>query len=81
MGTDQGQTRRVKTQLKVQKTTQRLDTADSSGKPSLSVCDDLQARIATRAHELYANRGCGDGHALADWIQAEREILSQVPPG
>ena len=56
-----GQTRQVKTQLKVQKTTQRLDTAGSSGKPSVSVCDDLQERIATRAHELYVNRGCGDG--------------------
>jgi hypothetical protein len=80
MGTHQGQTRQVKTQSKVQKTTQRLDTADSSGKPSVSVCDDLQARVATRAHELYVNRGGGDGYALNDWIQAEREILSQVPP-
>jgi hypothetical protein len=80
MGTHQGQTRQVKTQPKVQKTTQRLDTADSSGKPSVSVCDDLQARIATRAHELYVNRGCGDGYAFADWIQAEREVFSQVPP-
>lgn len=80
MGTHQGQTRQVKTQAKVQKTTQRLDTTDSSGKPSVSVCDDLQARIATRAHELYVNRGGGDGYALNDWIQAEREVLGQVSP-
>lgn len=80
MGTRQGQTRQVKTQAKGQKTTQRLDTADSSGKPSVSVCDDLQARIATRAHELYVNRGGGHGYALNDWIQAEREILSQIQP-
>ena len=32
------------------------------------------ARIAMRAYELYEERGRQDGHALADWLQAEREI-------
>jgi len=31
-------------------------------------------RIAERAHEIYQNRGGGDGRALEDWLQAEREI-------
>ena len=35
---------------------------------------DLQARIATRAYELYRQRGSQDGYALEDWLQAEREI-------
>lgn len=35
---------------------------------------DLQARIAARAYELYEQRGCQDGYALEDWLQAEREI-------
>lgn len=35
---------------------------------------DLQARIATRAYELYQQRGSQDGYALEDWLQAEREI-------
>lgn len=34
----------------------------------------LQARIAARAYELYEQRGCQDGYALVDWLQAEREI-------
>ncbi len=31
--------------------------------------------IARRAFELYLARGAGDGEALADWVQAERELL------
>lgn len=54
-------------------------TAKTLTQPSVSVCDDLGARIANRAYELYAERGYGDGYALEDWIKAEREVLSQVP--
>lgn len=36
--------------------------------------DDLQARITNRAYELYAERGYRQGHALDDWLEAEREI-------
>ncbi|MFY4730329.1 DUF2934 domain-containing protein [Nitrospira sp. BLG_2] len=31
------------------------------------------ALIAKRAYELYEQRGREDGHALDDWLQAERE--------
>ena len=30
--------------------------------------------IAIRAHEIYEARGGQDGAALADWLQAEREV-------
>jgi hypothetical protein len=30
--------------------------------------------IRCRAYELYEQRGRGDGHALDDWLRAEREI-------
>ncbi len=36
---------------------------------------DIQVRIAARAHELYEQRGCLDGYHLHDWLEAEREIL------
>jgi H+-transporting ATPase len=35
---------------------------------------DLRAKIATRAYELYEQRGRQEGHAAEDWLQAEREI-------
>ena len=34
----------------------------------------LLGLIRTRAYELFEIRGRDDGHALEDWIQAEREI-------
>mgnify|MGYP001429688198 CR=1 FL=1 len=57
----------------------KQDSAASEKGPvhrqSVSPCDDLQARIANRAHELYVDRGYREGYALDDWIEAEREIL------
>ena len=35
---------------------------------------DLAPRIATRAYELYEQRGRGEGRAGQDWLAAEREI-------
>ena len=46
----------------------------------LSPCDDLHILIAKRAHELYGERGYRGGSALDDWLDAEREIFSQIPP-
>ncbi len=48
--------------------------------PQLSPCEDLHVLIAKRAYELYGERGYGHGSALDDWLEAEREILSQIPP-
>lgn len=31
--------------------------------------------IRRRAHMLYLQRGANDGHALNDWLQAEREVF------
>ena len=39
--------------------------------------EDLHGRISRRAYELYVQRGCRHGHALDDWLEAEREILDQ----
>ena len=45
----------------------------------LSPCDDLPSLITKRAYELYSERGYRDGSALDDWLDAEREVLSQIP--
>jgi hypothetical protein len=42
----------------------------------VSPCEDLQARIADRAYEIYLERGSRSGYAINDWLEAEREILS-----
>ncbi|TKS58445.1 MAG: hypothetical protein EWM72_02984 [Nitrospira sp.] len=46
----------------------------------VSPCDDLHILIAKRAYELYGERSYRHGNALDDWLEAEREILSQIPP-
>lgn len=46
----------------------------------VSPCDDLHILIAKRAYELYSERGYRHGCALDDWLDAEREILSRIPP-
>lgn len=38
--------------------------------PNASVNEKWQ-RIATKAYELYEQRGALDGHALEDWLKAE----------
>lgn len=38
----------------------------------------LERRIAERAYELYLERGKEDGHAMDDWVQAEREVTGKV---
>lgn len=42
--------------------------------------EGLRARIAKRAFELYVMRGHRECRALDDWLEAEREILSRLPP-
>jgi len=49
-------------------------------KPQVGPCDDLPILIAQRAFERYLARGCQDGCDLGDWLEAERDVLSQVPP-
>jgi hypothetical protein len=46
-------------------------------KPQTST-ESLHERITKRAHEIYL-QGSQQG-ALADWLQAEREILQQENP-
>ena len=42
-----------------------------------------EQEIAIRAHELFLERGCADGHDIEDWLEAERELIekgkAQVP--
>lgn len=37
----------------------------------------VQQQIERRAGELWCAGGCGQGNALNDWLQAEREVLEQ----
>jgi hypothetical protein len=45
-----------------------------------SPSEDRHVLIATRAYARYGARGYRAGSALDDWLEAEREILGQIPP-
>jgi hypothetical protein len=57
----------------------RDDSSSESQSPERKTAafDDLHARINCRAYELYVQRGCREGHAEEDWLEAEREILDR----
>ncbi len=38
----------------------------------------IEERIRKRAYDLYAERGCAEGHALDDWLEAKAEVLGVV---
>ncbi len=37
----------------------------------------FHARISERAYALYEQHGRKDGHALDDWLEAERQVINQ----
>jgi HSP20 family molecular chaperone IbpA len=39
----------------------------------------LQDEIRRRAYYLFVEKGCRQGHALEDWVEAEREVLCRPP--
>jgi hypothetical protein len=36
--------------------------------------DDIQKKIEQRAYQLFLERGSKPGHAMEDWIRAEKEV-------
>jgi HSP20 family protein len=57
-------------QLKVQK----VKEADDRTLPVFAELERLADRIRMEAYNLFARRGANEGHALDDWLAAEREV-------
>lgn len=47
----------------------------------IELTDDIRARIALKAYELYEQRGREDGRELDDWLQAERIVMAELRRG
>ena len=41
--------------------------------------DRIQQQVASRAHQLFRERGGELGGAVDDWLRAEREVVWQPP--
>jgi hypothetical protein len=48
--------------------------------PRKTIDPILEHEIRLRAYDFYCGRGKKDGHALDDWLRAEREILRAKRP-
>jgi HSP20 family protein len=55
-------------------TIQKVAKLDDRTLPVFKETEELLRRIRARAFDLFSGRGFGDGHALDDWLAAEREI-------
>ncbi len=52
----------------------KVAVVDDRTLPVFAEFDNLIGRIRDRAYELFAGRGASNGHALADWVAAEKEF-------
>jgi phosphoenolpyruvate synthase/pyruvate phosphate dikinase len=66
----------MKQQLVKGKRDEKAVTTQKDHPQEGALSDELQERIAKRAYDLYRERGCREGCALEDWVDAEREILT-----
>ena len=59
----------------------RQDSRDDPApvpRPEVQSHESRMNRIARRAHEIYEARGGEHGKAMEDWLQAEREIDTEL---
>ena len=66
----------MKQQLLKGKTNEKAFTTHEDKPRGSALSDELLEHIAKRAYELYLERGCREGCALEDWVDAEREIVT-----
>ena len=65
---------RVKTDENAAPMADAVSTA-ASEPPTITKAD-----IARHAYDLYLARGCKHGHAIEDWVQAERDLRGVSHP-
>lgn len=53
---------------------QKVQATDDRSLPIFAEFDRLADRIRLEAYNLFTRRGTGDGHALEDWLEAERNL-------
>lgn len=56
-------------------------TSQPTAKPVTNSVKVPHERIAMRAYEKWMKRGCPQGTALQDWVEAEAELLAEMSRG
>jgi HSP20 family protein len=52
----------------------KVKAVEDRSLPVFAELDRLADRIRVQAYNLFSRRGAADGHALEDWLAAEREV-------
>ena len=53
-------------------------SAASRYEPPFELPEYLVDQVREKAHALWKQRGCREGHALEDWFEAERIVMETV---
>jgi hypothetical protein len=47
-------------------------------RPAPTISLPTYEQIAARAHQIYLQNGCLDGESVQNWLQAERDLLTEM---
>lgn len=56
----------------------RASLAGGATTQPVALPNGMWERIARKAHELWEQRGCRDGHDLEDWFDAEAIVMDEI---
>jgi len=56
----------------------RATLAGAVMKQAIELPNGMWERIAKKAHELWEQRGCREGHDLQDWFDAEGIVMEEI---
>lgn len=56
----------------------RATLAGAAMPQPIELPNGMWERIAKKAHELWEERGCREGHDLEDWFDAEAIVMDEI---
>ena len=59
----------------------RATLAGAVMKQAIELPNGMWKRIATKAYELWEQRGCREGQDLQDWFDAKRIVMEEIHEG
>jgi hypothetical protein len=56
----------------------RIPSATDQAEMPIELPDGMWDRISRKAYELWEQRGCQEGTALRDWLDAEEIVMEEI---
>lgn len=58
--------------------TGRVASTTARAEKPIELPDGMWDRISRKAYELWEQRGCQEGNALRDWLDAEEIVMEEI---